>query len=165
MPIRSLLVSLVCCLAVPSAALAAAGDPVLDVEERALCRQINSYRAQNAIAPLKMSVALTTASKWMSTDMSTKNYFSHTDSLGRSFSMRLTAFGYASGSRAENIAAGSPGAIATFNQWKNSAGHNRKMLDANYKVIGIGRAYRATSTYKWYWTTDFGSITDRTMAC
>ena len=53
MPIRSLLVSLVCCLAVPSAALAAAGDPVLDIEEQALCQQINSYRAQNAVAPLQ----------------------------------------------------------------------------------------------------------------
>src|SRR3970040_1534619 len=30
------------------------------------------------------------------------------------------------------------------------------MLNANFKVIGIGRVYTGGSTYGWYWTTDFG---------
>jgi uncharacterized protein YkwD len=150
----------------PAAASAAVGDPVLDAEEKAFCTQINQYRAQNGRAPLQVSVALTKASEWMSNDLATKNYFSHTDSLGRAFGTRLSAFGYSySTYRGENVAAGSASAASTFAQWKASSGHNTAMLNPNYTVIGIGRAYSASSTYKNYWTTDFGGYADRTMPC
>jgi uncharacterized protein YkwD len=150
----------------PAAASAAVGDPVLDAEEKAFCTQINQYRAQNGKSALQVSVSLTNASKWMSNDLATKNYFSHTDSLGRTFSTRLGAFGYTySTYKGENIAAGNATAVKTFAQWKASSGHNTNMLNANYKVIGIGRGYSATSTYKWYWTTDFGGYVDRTIPC
>ncbi len=153
-------------LAVISPAVASAADPVLDVEERAFCTQINQYRVQNGRAPLQLSVSLTNASEWMSTDLATNNYFSHTDSLGRTFVPRLAAFGYGFNTyKAENIAAGNATAAGTFNQWRNSAGHNTNMLNAAYKVIGIGRAYSASSTYKWYWTTNFGGYADRTIPC
>lgn len=39
------------------------------------------------------------------------------------------------------------------------------MLNANYRVIGIGRAYSATATYRNYWTADFGGYADRTIPC
>jgi len=150
----------------PAAAFAAVGDPVLDAEEKAFCTQINQHRAQNGKPALRVSVSLTNASKWMSNDLATKNYFSHTDSLGRTFSTRLGAFGYTySTYKGENIAAGNATAARTFAQWKGSSGHNANMLNANYKVIGIGRAYSATSSYKWYWTTDFGGYVDRTIPC
>jgi uncharacterized protein YkwD len=150
----------------PAAASAAVGDPVLDVEEKGFCTQINQYRAQNGKPALRVSVSLTNASKWLSNDLATKNYFSHTDSLGRTFSTRLGAFGYTySTSMGENIAAGNATAAGTFAQWKASSGHNTAMLSSSYSVIGIGRAYSATSTYKWYWTTDFGGYADRTIPC
>jgi uncharacterized protein YkwD len=145
---------------------ASAADPVLDVEEKAFCAKINQYRAQNGRAALRVSVSLTNASKWMSTDMAVKKYFSHTDSLGRTFSTRLGAFGYTySTARGENIAAGNAAAAKTFEQWRTSAGHNTNMLSASYKVIGIGRAYNAAAPYLWYWTTDFGGYVDRTIPC
>ena len=153
-------------LAVITPAIASAADPVLSAEEKAFCTQINQYRAQNGRPALRVSVSLTNASKWMSNDMATMNYFSHTDSLGRTFVPRLAAFGYSfNTSMAENIAAGYASGVSTFNQWKASAGHNTNMLNATYKVIGIGRAYSATSTYKYYWTTDFGGYADRTIPC
>jgi uncharacterized protein YkwD len=152
--------------AVLPAAVASAADPVLDSEEKAFCKQINQYRAQNGRPALRVSVSLTNASKWMSKDMATKNYFNHTDSLGRAFSTRLGAFGYSFNTpKAENIAAGNATSAGTFAQWKASSGHNTNMLSASYKVIGIGRAYSAASTYKWYWTTDFGGYVDRTIPC
>ena len=153
-------------LAILPPAIATAADPVLDAEEKAFCKQINQHRAQNGRAALRVSVSLTNAAKWMSRDMATKNYFSHTDSLGRTFSTRLGAFGYTySTSKAENIAAGNATAAKTFAQWKASSGHNTNMLSSSYKVIGIGRAYNSASTYKWYWTTDFGGYVDRTIPC
>jgi hypothetical protein len=68
--------------------------------------------------------------------------------------------GYQGGWMAENIAAGNETAAKTFEQWKNSPGHNTNMLGEHYRAIGIGRAYDAASPYRWYWTTDFGDRID-----
>lgn len=119
---------------------------------------INDYRRQNGLGLLELNSRLQAASQWMSGDMAANNYFSHTDSLGRSYSQRLAAFNYPVSSTAtgENIAAGYSTAAAVFEGWRNSPGHNANMLGANYRVIGIGLAYHAASDYGWYWTTDFG---------
>lgn len=138
-----------------------AETPTLDAEEQAFLTEINTYRQRNGLAPLKLSPTLTAAAKWMSADMAAKNYFNHTDSLGRDAFSRSKAFGYTYSTYwGENIAAGNASAANTMVQWKNSPGHNANMLNASYKVIGIGRAYGAASTYRWYWTTDFGGYDD-----
>lgn len=136
----------------------------LDSEEQVVLRLINEYRAQNGLVQLRASVALTRAADWLSVDMASKNYFSHTDSQGRNPFVRMGAFNYNyPTSKGENIAAGYNDAVRTFNQWKNSAGHNATMLNPNYRVIGIARANNPNSRYKWYWTTDFGGYIDATI--
>jgi hypothetical protein len=133
----------------------------LDSEEQAFVTLINNYRQQNGLQPLKISDKLESAAEWMSADMAMKNYFSHTDSLGRDPFQRMTAYGYTYNTyKGENIAAGNNTASATFTQWKNSSGHNANMLNTNYKVMGIARATAAGSTYGWYWTNDFGGYDD-----
>lgn len=140
---------------------AVAQTPTIDAEEQAFLKLINDYRAQNGLGALKISLALTRAADWMSADMAAKNYFNHTDSLGRDPFVRMTAYGYNyNGYKGENIAAGYADAARTFNLWKNSPSHNTIMLSANFNVIGISRAYNQYSTYKWYWTTDFGTFVD-----
>jgi uncharacterized protein YkwD len=161
--IKSALVALIgAALLTPALAQSPALAAVaLDSEEAAFCTLINDYRATKGLPALLVSESLTNASEWHSTDMANKNYFSHTDSLGRDPFKRMTALGYGySTYRGENIAAGNATASATFDQWKNSSGHNANMLNANYKVIGIGKAYNAAATYRNYWTTDFGGVVD-----
>lgn len=141
-----------------------AQTPSLDTEEQAVLRLINEYRAQNGLNSLRISIALTRAADWMSADMAARNYFNHTDSQGRDPFVRMTAFGYNYGGyRGENIAAGYSDAARTFNLWRNSPSHNAAMLNANFNVIGISRANNQSSTYKWYWTTDFGGFVDATF--
>ena len=93
-----------------------------------------------------MSTNLNRASTWMAADMGAKNYFSHTDSLGRSPSTRAQNCDYPSGA-GENIAAGGAWgpASAVFNAWRNSSGHNANMLNGSYRQIGIARVYTAGS--------------------
>jgi len=146
----------------------------LDTEQSAFLTLINNYRAQNGVAPLQVSLALQQSSQWMSNDMATKNYFSHTDSLGRNPFQRMAAFGYSYTPAGENIAAGYSDAQSTFTQWQNACdpdasgvctyAHRQNMLSASYKVMGIGRAYNAAATYRWYWTTDFGGYVDATLS-
>jgi uncharacterized protein YkwD len=134
-------------------------DYSLDSQEQAFLTLINNYRAQNGRAALSTSSDLNRSSTWLATDMATKGYFSHTDSLGRSPSTRAQNCGYGSGA-GENIAAGTSWDTAqeVFDAWKGSSGHNANMLNSGYKQIGIARHYNANSPYKWYWVTDFGTL-------
>ena len=78
----------------------------------------------------------------------------------------MADFGYSHPTaKGENLAAGASTAAATFTQWRNSPGHNANMLSANYVVMGIGRAYGATSQYGWYWTNTFGGFDDGGVPC
>lgn len=136
----------------------------LDTEQLAFLTLINNYRAQNGAGPLQVSATLQASSQWMSTDLATNGYFSHTDTLGRDAFTRMAAFGYGYNTyKGENIAGGNSTAQATFSQWQNSDGHRANMLNSAYTVIGIGRAYNPSSPYRWYWTTDFGGYTDQTI--
>lgn len=140
-------------------------DNTVDAQEQAFLGLINNYRAQNGKGALTMSVNLNRAATWLAVDMGAKNYFSHTDSLGRSPSTRAMNCGSPQGA-GENIAAGTVKDTAqeAFDMWKASSGHNANMLNGSYKQIGIARAYTSTSTYKWYWVTDFSLTNDGTNA-
>ena len=159
------IVALSSAIGLAGVARAAAAAPALDPEERAMCQQINSYRAAKGLGALKVSAKLTKAAKWMSLNMATNDYFDHADSLGRGTVARLRSFGVRDTTAGENLAAGMSGARATFNQWRTDAPHRAGMLRAKFKVIGIGRAYGADSTLGWYWTTTFATATRGAVAC
>jgi uncharacterized protein YkwD len=136
---------------------------LLDAEEQEFLRLINQHRAANGLPALTATRMLDQVSYNHSADMAARNYFSHTSQDGRTFDQRMRDGEYTYNTYlGENIAAGNATGAATFEQWRNSAGHNANMLSANFRAIGIGRAYSATSTYRWYWTTDFGGVVDNT---
>jgi len=135
----------------------------LDSEKSAFLVLINQYRQANGKGTLKISSALTTAAQLHSEDMAAHNYFSHTSLDGRTYVDRIRAAGYNYNTYlGENIAAGFDTAQKVFDAWKASPGHNENMLNPNYVVIGIGLVYNGSSTYGWYWTTDFGGYDDGT---
>ena len=161
----SLLIVFPCLFLIFCPASSFAQPTVLDSEERAFLKLINDYRAANGVGTLQASIALTNSSRWMSNDMATKGYFGHTDSTGRDPFTRMRSFGYTYNTwMGENLAAGYGDAASTFNQLKNSPSHNENMLNANFKVIGIGRIVNPTAYYGYYWTTDFGGFVDAVIA-
>ncbi len=147
---------------------AAGGAPLLSGEEQALLGYINDYRVQNGLSPLNVSPTITEAARWMSQDMGAKDYFSHTDSLGRSPFQRMATAGYDCEAYntwcGENLAAGIPSGRETFEMWKGSPGHNGNMLNPNYRVAGIAAVLNEDSTYGWYWTLDLGGVDDSGQA-
>ncbi|MEX0782361.1 MAG: CAP domain-containing protein [Dehalococcoidia bacterium] len=138
-------------------------DMTVDSQEAQFLTLINNYRAQNGRSALQMSTNLNRASTWMAVDLATRNYFSHTDSSGRSPSTRAQNCDYPGGA-GENIAAGTVRDTAqeAFDAWKASSGHNANMLNSSYRMIGIARHYRSGSQYGWYWVTNFGLVNDGT---
>ena len=142
--------------------------PLLSGEEQALLESINGYRIQNGLNTLTISPTVTEAAGWMSQDMADKDYFSHTDSLGRSPFQRMAASGYDCEAYntwcGENLAAGVSAGSETFDLWRNSPGHNANMLNPNYVVAGIAAVFNEDSTYGWYWTLDLGGFDDSGQA-
>ena len=140
-------------------------NPTLDSQEKALCRAINTFRAQHGLAPLQVSVALTRSAEWMSHDMANHDSFpaDHVDSHGREFDVRMVAFGYRPLTKAETLAAGASSASAALAQWKASPEHRAILLKSKLKVMGVGRARNLDSTFDWYWTADFGGTVTKTM--
>lgn len=113
--------------------------------------------AMPAVAPLTMNAALRAAARAHSADMATQDYFSHVGQDGRSFAQRIEDSGFSGGyPRAENIAAGRSTAAGVMEQWMTSGGHCRNIMGAGYRTLGVGYATSAASTYRHYWTQDFG---------
>jgi uncharacterized protein YkwD len=147
----------------PAAALTNCdADPGLDSEELAFLGLINDHRQQNGLAALSPSDTLDRAAQWKSDHLANNNYFAHDDTpISRTWAQRIRDCGYAYQTTiGENIFAGRSSAVDAFNAWRDSPGHNANMLGAGYTAIGIGRAYNASSTYDWYWTTEFGGVAD-----
>ncbi len=153
-------------LAPPAGAIADCGNSrALDSEELSFLSIINGYRAENTLPPLVASVNLDRSARWYAADLSSRTEFSHTDSLGRGPSGRAADCGYP-GPAGENILAGTvrDSGQKAFDLWESSPSHNENMLDADYRQIGIARAYDRNSRYGWYWVTDFGLLDDGTDA-
>jgi len=136
-------------------------DLAMDSEEQAFLTDLNVYRAQYGVGPLSVSPTLTQAAAWMTRDMVTKNYFSHTDSLGRNSLARTTDCGYTNvyAWRGENAALGYTTGSEVLQGWEGSPSHNDLMLDGKYVAAGISRAYD-TSSGAWSWILDVASILD-----
>lgn len=164
---------------VPAAALAAPGRGedraaaaafqnagyCADAEEQAFLDLLNAYRAQNGLAPVRLSPTLTAAAESHSAEMANNGYFDHTMLGGVSVGENLENHGYPDATYGENIAAGQGSADGVFSQWRNSAGHNANMLSANFDAVGVARAYDPNSGYGWYWTTIYGGTADDPAAC
>jgi uncharacterized protein YkwD len=116
---------------------------------------VNAERRKAGCTAVRLDARLTTAAAKHSADMAANNYFSHTSRNGASFVTRTKAAGYPT-PRSENIAAGNATAQATFTQWMNSPGHRKNILDCTAKDMGVAVATNPRSTYRSYWTQDFG---------
>lgn len=110
-----------------------------------------SYPATGA---LSRNARLDRAAKIHSTDMATKDFFSHTGSDGSSPFVRIQRQSYSYSTAGENIAAGYGTADAVVAGWLKSPGHCMNIMNARYVNIGISLA--RGGTYGYYWTQDFG---------
>src|SRR5438093_11201947 len=134
----------------------------LDSVEQDLVARINSFRVARSLPTLTVSDTLTSAAKWMSIDMGSRNYFAHMSLDGRSPTQRMADAGYpAFGTwTGEDLAAGFTTTADVLNGWINSPAHYAVLVNPQYHAIGVGRGYAAGSTYGWYWTADFGGVVD-----
>jgi uncharacterized protein YkwD len=123
-----------------------------DSEERKFLDLINDYRRRNGAGNLALHNSLGAAAESHSRDMARKNFFRHSNTkklVERHGYKNWRAIG-------ENIAAGQKTANEVFEDWRKSNDHDKNMRNKTFTEIGIGRAYKKSSKYGWYWTTTFG---------
>ena len=119
----------VCCA--PTAAEKAEIDEVFAL--------LNQHRADNGVGPLAYDNQLEAAIQGHCIHMAEHSFFDH-DAPESSVSSpwtRAELCGTSAGG--ENIAAGQNSPSAVMTSWKNSSGHNKNMLDADFTRVGIGR--------------------------
>lgn len=140
----------------------ATASSCIDTEEFRVVELINEYRAQNGLQPVALSQTVTAAAEHHSTSMAQNGYFTHDlTPEGISWSQNMTNHGYTYNAyRGEILAGGQSTAQQAFDGWRNSPTHNSVMLGKEFNVIGIGLVYDPNSTYKYYWSADFGGYVD-----
>jgi uncharacterized protein YkwD len=140
--------------------ITSAQPPSLSIAEQVVA-VTNAYRAINGCGPLTLNQQLTAAANDHSEDMAVHDYFSHISQDGSSPWDRISRAGYLYTAAAENIAAGYDTAQAVVDGWYNEVppndGHRKNILNCALTEVGIGYAENSTSTYRIYWTQDFGS--------
>jgi uncharacterized protein YkwD len=113
-----------------------------------------------SVPPVTLDLHLREAARRHSYDMAANNFFSHTGSDGSTPNTRAAQAGYTGGTGGhvwENAAAGYSSAQATVDQWMNSTdGHCENIMNGHHRVVGVGYAFSSSSTWRHYWTLDYG---------
>lgn len=121
--------------------------------EREVIDLTNKERAKNGLSKLKANTKLAEVAQAKSDDMLENGYFSHNSpNYGSPFQM-MQEFGVSYQSAAENIAAGQQSAEKVVQDWMNSPGHRRNIMNGELTHIGIG--YSTGGSQGTYWTQMF----------
>lgn len=96
---------------------------------------------------------LTEAAHRHSSDMATRDFFDHPGSDGTNVADRVTATGYKWGLVAENLLVGTDDPMVVIQEWVDSPGHCKNLMNAEFTEIGLSAVQgnyggRQTS----YWT-------------
>jgi uncharacterized protein YkwD len=116
---------------------------------------VNAERAGAGCPAVTVDDRLTAAARAHSTEMASRDYFSHTTPEGVEFATRITNAGYRWSGAGENIAKGQRTPQDVMTSWMNSPGHKANILNCGFKNLGVGVAADATGAL--LWTQDFAS--------
>jgi uncharacterized protein YkwD len=112
------------------------------------------------LPPLKQESHIDAAALRHSTDMALNNHFDHTGTDGSSGGDRMRDAGYNWFTWGENIAAGYTSPAAVVAGWMGSPGHHANIMYPSFREIGVSYVYRGASTYRHWWTQNFGARVD-----
>lgn len=116
---------------------------------------INGYRAEQGIAPLRLSDELTEIACARAEEIAWSGKHSHTRPNGRRFASILKDAGITKGIAGENIGWGYDSVTDVCNAWKNSEAHYENIMNPDFVEVGIGIAADPDPDGKLCWTQIF----------
>ncbi|TDH68886.1 hypothetical protein CCR75_000465 [Bremia lactucae] len=118
---------------------------------------VNAERAKLSLSALCANEKLAAAAARHSEDMASNDFMGHTGANGSTLSERVSGAEFAWTKVAENVAAGQKDVASVMQSWMSSKGHRDNILSADYIMLGTSYVYRSDTTYKHYWTQNFGA--------
>ncbi|WP_072396405.1 CAP domain-containing protein [Hyphomicrobium sp. CS1GBMeth3] len=118
---------------------------------------INQYRAENGLKPLKLNPALSEAAKAHSRDLAKWDRISHYGSDGSNPWDRVKRTGYKPRVAAENVGTGQVTFEEVLRGWKESPGHNKNLLLADGREMGLALVQDPKTEFKSFWTLVVGT--------
>jgi uncharacterized protein YkwD len=113
---------------------------------------INKYRKAKGLKPLKLNAELTAAAKAHSRDLAKWDRISHYGSDGSNPWDRVKRTGYHARLAAENVGTGQVSFKEVLRGWEKSPGHNKNLLLADAKHMGIALVQDPKTEFKSFWT-------------
>ncbi len=136
--------------------------------EQGVLADINAFRTQHKLAPLRLSAPLTTAAREHTQQMADQGYFAHESADGSAFWKRIqhlyTSSPWRYWSVGENLLWSSPDVDAqgALQMWLDSPEHRANLLTARWREIGVSALHVAAAPGAFRGldvtivTTDFG---------
>ena len=118
---------------------------------------INQYRRDNGLKPLKLNAELTEAAKAHSRDLAKWDRISHYGSDGSNPWDRVKRTGYKARLAAENVGTGQVSFDEVLRGWKESPGHNKNLLLADAREMGLALVQDPKTEFKSFWTLVIGA--------
>jgi uncharacterized protein YkwD len=135
-----------------------ANQPTLSGMESDLLKGVNEQRATAGLGPVQLDATLTELARSRSTDMASRNYFSHTTPEGSNFlnmlNSRSFSYKFAGEILARNNYPTDQASSTAMNSYLNSAPHKAIIMDGRYNLVGVGYA-RSTEDGMHYFTVLF----------
>jgi uncharacterized protein YkwD len=126
----------------------ASADAKLDVD--AARYMISQYRSNHGLAPVAIDPVLVQAATNQARAMAAANKLDH--EVRGPLDQRLAAVGARPAIAVENVSAGYHTLAEAFSGWRDSAPHNRNMLEKSARRMGIATAYAPGTKYKVFWS-------------
>ncbi len=124
--------------------------PGAEVDAPVAASIISGYRGNNGLPAVTIDPALMQLARAQAEVMARHDKLDH--NVGKPFTVRLKASGYAAARAAENIGAGYHTLAQAFSGWRDSPPHRANMLLAGATRMGIAAVYAPRSKYKVYWS-------------
>ncbi|WP_079528856.1 CAP domain-containing protein [Halobacillus hunanensis] len=113
-------------------------DEVTGAFQEQVVQLTNQARKKNGLKPLKINSELSKVAKKKSTDMAKNNYFAHISPTYGSPIQMLKQFGIEFNYAAENIAVGQKTPDEVVQDWLDSPGHRKNIMNEQVTQIGVG---------------------------
>jgi uncharacterized protein YkwD len=137
--------------AAPATARPTRHGRTLSVLEVGVLSDINAFREQHGLRPVRFSPALGAAARRHSTEMALRGYFSHSSADGSSFDRRIGRYYPVNRARywsvGENLLWSSPDvdAAGALQMWENSPPHRENLLTPRWREVGISAVHVASA--------------------
>lgn len=114
---------------------------------------VNQQRAAHGLSSVSAIFELSSAAQARAIETAT--YYSHTRPNGESCFTILDEYNIERWGAGENIAAGQYTPEEVVDDWMNSEGHRKNILNPNFKHLGVGYYEEPSAFYKRYWCQMF----------